>query len=135
MASSGFVKQRIDDVGRALQHHRAGACDASVLIVLSLIDGLARDVFNVSIFSKSRKSADLLTGVLLSPAAIHSLETIRAILAMDVSTTRVKGELSRHGALHGSERGYDTKPNSTKACVALIAVLEWLQAVAPDRSR
>ena len=130
LISNDIAGKRIAFIGKALQYHRAEGYEASVLIVLAQIDGLVRDAMNVDIFDKRCRVSDLMERAHLSPAAIHSFQGIRVILSKSVPTTQSRGVLSRHGVLHGRELGYDTKVNSVKAFVALIAILEWLQAAA-----
>jgi len=56
-----------------------------------------------------------------------SLAVLSRLLGAQQGATGATGTLSRNGILHGRELSYNTRRNSTKAFVALIAAIEWAQ--------
>lgn len=124
-----LLQKRYHLLSKALSHHRDGNYEASVPIVLSQIDGLLRDVLHIDFYNSKSLQHRTIKELELSPEMRRSLAGLHGVLCKNVSSTQLNGVLSRHGILHGRELGYDTEVNSTKALVALLAVIEWLQPV------
>jgi hypothetical protein len=112
-------------IHKALSHHQSGAYEASVPIVLAQIDGIVWDLTTpaTGLYRKGpgRSSGRRNNHRRLARRPEASESPLRAGHAKTAST----GQLTRHGILHGRELGYDTKINSTKVFVLLLAVIEW----------
>ena len=121
------VVARWSMIDRAVQHHEAGAYEASVPIVLAQIDGLVKDLTgnDVSFFEDNRRHEHLFESESWLFGLPESLRSIRKLFSVNLPKSGTSGTLSRHGILHGRELGYDTKMTSTKAFVLLAAVLDW----------
>jgi hypothetical protein len=123
-------------VEKALGHHRNGAYEASVPIVLAQVDGICQDLVGSKedmqffrLVPKTQYFADAST-IAGMPAG---LEHLRPLFSEVMRKSGVTGKLSRHGILHGRELRYDTEMNSTKVLVLLAAVIEWAQAEAREK--
>jgi hypothetical protein len=119
-------------IEKALDHHIDGRFEASVPIVLAQIDGIVLDVTGKSFFKRGDK-AHLRDDSTIAGVP-DGLELVAAVFSHTVPETVATGELQRHGVLHGRELGYDTRKNSTKAFVALLAVLEWARPLADSKA-
>jgi hypothetical protein len=64
----------------------------------------------------------------------EGLQPLRLLFSEDMKVSGATGALSRHGILHGRELGYDTKVNSTKVFVLLVAIIEWAYLRARTRA-
>jgi hypothetical protein len=119
-------------VEKALKHHVNGDYEASVPIVLAQVDGISLDLTDpqASFFKKGKGSHFTDTRTIAGMPG--GLEHLRHLFSEDMSQSGATGKLSRNGILHGRELGYDTRINSTKALVLLLAVMEWAQAKAHD---
>jgi hypothetical protein len=117
-------------VKKALKHHENGDYEASVPIVLAQVDGICLDLTNSqgSFFGKKKGSHFIDTRTIAGMP--EGLEHLRPYFSEDMRQSGATGRLSRHGILHGRELGYDTRINSTKVFVLLLAVMEWAQAEA-----
>jgi hypothetical protein len=123
-------------VEKALGHHRNGAYEASVPIVLAQADGICQDLVGskadmqfFKLESKTQYFADAST-IAGMPAG---LEHLRPLFSEVMRKSGATGRLTRHGILHGRELRYDIQMNSTKALVLLAAVIEWAQANAGEK--
>lgn len=120
---------RADLLYRACEHHRAGAYEASVPIVLAQIEGLTADVTGGRLFfsTDERRRAAIVENDSLATLS-WSLPVVRAAFSTGQHETVVHSRgLSRHGILHGRDLGYGTELVSTKCFVLLAAVVEWAQ--------
>jgi hypothetical protein len=113
-------------VGKALDHHRNGAYEASVPIVPAQVDGICQDLVGSKedmqffrLVPKTQYFADAST-IAGMPAG---LEHLRPLFSEVMRKSDVAGKLSRHGILHGRDLRYDTEMNSTKVLVLLAAVI------------
>lgn len=115
-------------VDKALKHHVAGAYEASVPIVLSQIDGIVWDLTEgkAGFFSAGKQAAELVDNETVAGLP-EGLVVLRQLVGQSVRETGTTGQLTRHGIMHGRELGYDTRINSTKAFVLLLAVVDWAQ--------
>jgi hypothetical protein len=121
-----LCRARADLVEKALTHHQSGAYEASVPIVLAQIDGLVRDTTEGAhgFFSGLGDRSHLRDSTTL-PGVDEGLDALQKYFGARQDVSSSTGGASRHGILHGRELGYDTKMNSTKALVLLLAVIEW----------
>jgi hypothetical protein len=118
-------------VRKALEHHKAGAYEASIPLLLAHIEGITADVTGGRLFfSKSpQRMAEVVDDATI--AGLHeAFPTVRAWFSKDEPLTVMTDSASRHGILHGRVLSYDTKLNSTKCIVLLLAVMEWAQPIA-----
>ena len=121
-----LCRARAELVEKALKHHQAGAYEASVPIVLAQIDGLVRDMTDgVHGFFSGLGDRSHLRDATTVPGVDEGLDALQRYFGARQDITSSTGAASRHGILHGRELGYDTKTNSTKALVLLLAVIEW----------
>jgi hypothetical protein len=99
-------------VEKALDHHRNGAYEASVPIVLAQADGICQDLvgskadmqfFNLQPKNQYFADASTIAGM---PAG---LEHLRPLFSEVMRKSGATGKLTRHGILHGRELRYDTK--------------------------
>jgi hypothetical protein len=111
---------------KAVEHHEAGAYEASIPIVLAQIEGLTADVTGGKLFFSRRedKQADVVDEAVLSAVPGH-LAALREHYSEGGHETRSSGGLSRHEILHGRELGYDTRINSLKVFPLLETVVAW----------
>ncbi|CAN5909238.1 hypothetical protein BH23ACT10_BH23ACT10_20600 [soil metagenome] len=118
-------------VEKALDHHRNGAYEASVPILLAQADGLCRDLVgsktDMQFFTRHAKRQHFTDSSTIAGMP-GGLEHLRPLFSDVTRKSDATGKLTRHGILHGRELGYDTKLNSTKALVLLAAIVEWAQA-------
>jgi len=115
-------------VDKALKHHGAGAYEASVPIVLAQIDGIVGDLTpgRMGFFFGKDQATHLVDNETVAGLP-EGLEVLRQLVGQSVWETGTTGQLARHGIMHGRELGYDTRINSTKAFVLLLAVVDWAQ--------
>lgn len=120
------MRPRVTLIDKALQHHQGAAYEASVPIVLAQIDGIVWDLTDPprGFFTGKGKGEHLVDENTIAGVP-EGLKPLRALFSQDMKESGATGRLTRHGILHGRELGYDTKVNSTKAFVLLIAVIEW----------
>lgn len=125
-----LVWDRVSLIEKAIEHHFAGAYEASTPIILAQIDGMSRDLTGQSFFSKGSNDP------YLDDETIAGMETnlpvVRALFSEDVRPTGDYGKVSRHGVLHGRDLGYATRVNSTKTIVLVAALAEYLPKIADN---
>jgi hypothetical protein len=122
------VFHRVVLVEKALEHHVAGAYEASVPIVLAQVDGIVRDLTGQSFYEK--RPPEHLRDRGTVAGIDEGLSSLTVLFSKDMRESGVSGVLSRHGILHGRELGYDSLINSTKCFVLLVAVVEWADPIA-----
>lgn len=132
---------RFELLREALAAHRAELFGPAITTVLSQIDGIVFDMTGKdarSFFATGRKASHLIDEKTLAGHP-SGLTVLAALFCKDAKTTQHSGRLMRHGIVHGRELGFNTLMNSTKAFVALLAVIEWAQPrareLADDRRR
>ena len=115
---------------KALQHHYAGAYEASVPIVLAQVDGIVFDMTESrnGFFDRLGDRTHLQDHTTIA-GIDEGLQALQAVFGSGkgMGRTSASGSMSRHGIMHGRELGYDTLVNSTKAFVLLFAIVEWAQ--------
>lgn len=115
-------------LGKAYDHHRAGAYEASIPILLAQIEGFVADVSGGKLFFSRDpdKAADVIDASTIATQD-EALPVVRKFFSASMDHTASEGSLRRHGILHGRELGYATRINSVKAFVLLQALVEWAQ--------
>lgn len=119
-------------VGLAWTHHVNGSYEASIPIVLAQVDGITHDATartsdpsGRSFFStNAARQADVADEETLAGME-HGLPAVREWYSARFSSTDASGTANRHGVMHGRELRYDTRINSTKSFVLLLATWEW----------
>lgn len=119
-------------VGLAWTHHVNMAYEASIPIVLAQVDGITHDATartnspsGRSFFSMSAaRQADVVDEETLAGME-HGLPAVRGWYSERFSSSDARGTSNRHGVMHGRELRYDTRINSTKSFVLLLATWEW----------
>jgi hypothetical protein len=111
---------------KAVDHHKAGSYEASILIVLAQIEGLVADVTGGKLFfSKSdQRKADIVAVNSLATLD-EALPVVRDLFSQSQNVSGATGGLSRHGILHGRELGYQTRINSVKCFVLVQSLVDW----------
>ncbi len=122
--------ERVALIEKAIEHHLAGAYEASIPIILAQIDGMSRDLTGQSFFSKA--SADPYLDDATLAGMEENLPVVRSVFSVDVNESGNFGLVSRHGVLHGRDLGYATRVNSTKTIVLVAALAEYFPRVADD---
>ncbi|GAA3776253.1 hypothetical protein GCM10022240_29730 [Microbacterium kribbense] len=125
-----IIWDRVAMIEKAINHHFAGAFEASISILLSQIDGLSFDLTGKSFFSKSNDDPFLDDATIAGMQA--NLPVVRALFSKDVRPTGHYGAVSRHGVLHGRDLGYATRVNSTKTIVLVAALAEYFPTIADN---
>jgi hypothetical protein len=120
-----FFRARHVLVRKAIAHHRNKAYEASVLILLAQADGITLQITGKQLFVQGRPKHvvdnESIAGL------PEGLQVLAPLFAASQKETTISDELSRHGILHGLQLGYDTKVNSTKCVVLLMAVMDWAE--------
>lgn len=115
-------------LAKAYEHHRAGAYEASIPILLAQIEGFVADVSGGKMFfSRDPQKAVEVVDASAIATLDESLPVAREFFSAGMDYTASEGSLRRHGILHGRELGYATRINSVKAFVLLQALVEWAQ--------
>ncbi|MGJ0184542.1 hypothetical protein [Corynebacterium glyciniphilum] len=121
---------RVALIEKAIEHHLAGAYEASIPIILAQIDGMSRDLTGQSFFSKANAEPYLDDATLSGME--KNLPVVRRVFSEDVKKSGSFGLVSRHGVLHGRDLGYATRVNSTKTIVLVAALAEYFPRIADD---
>lgn len=127
-----IIWDRVTLIEKAIEHHFAGAYEASIPILLAQIEGLSQDLTKKSFFTKRNNDP------YLDDETVAGMETnlpvVRTLFSEDVEPTGHYGKVSRHGVLHGRDLGYATRVNSTKTIVLVAALAEYFPKIADDIS-
>lgn len=113
---------------KALEDYKAGRYYASILVILSLIDGWVNDLNIVDhqrkgFFDKESK----LIAYNSMTAHPKGLGKLKEVFGKTRKQTRTE-EISipyRHGIMHGMDLGYDNRMVAAKCWAALFAVRDW----------
>jgi len=123
----GFTP-RFDLAMKALEDYKAGRYYASVLVVLSLIDGWVNDL---NIVDHQRKgffnSETKLIAYNSMTAHSRGLVKLKEVFGISRKKTQTE-EISipyRNGIMHGMDLGYDNRIVAAKCWAALFAVRDW----------
>jgi hypothetical protein len=128
---------RRKQLNEALESHQEQRYASAIGIVLPQIDGIVHDLTGKaarSFFASGPKARHLRDDETMAGHP-GGLTVLARLFNKDRRETTVDGELRRHGILHGRELDYDTLRNSTKAFVALLAVIEWAQPLAAAKAK
>lgn len=128
----GVLEHRQRLLNQAARHHSAGDYAASILIVLSQIEGITAQVTSPPegghgrmFFSKdARRRADVVDPSDLASIQA-SLERLQALYSDAVTKAQADGSWRRHGIAHGQEVAFDTFVNSSKYWSLLDLVVQW----------
>lgn len=125
------IWDRVNLIEKAIDHHFAGAYEASIPVLLAQIDGMSFDLTGQSFFSK--KNSD----PFLDDETIAGMETnlpvVRALFSEDIKVTANHAKISRHGIMHGRDLAYATYVNSTKTIVLVAALAEYFPKIADNK--
>ena len=125
-----LVRNRLLD--KALNHHKRGEYEASILIVLTQIDGLTLDFTEGQHgFFYHAKGEYFLDDETIAGMPEVLATVYRAVNHGD-DTTSFSTEFRRHPILHGRYLAFGTETNSTKAFALLAGVLDWLKPKATE---
>jgi hypothetical protein len=127
-----IAQHRARLIEKAWAHHANGSYEASIPIVLAQIDGITHDATTSPQDEKGRsffslgdnRRADVVDDETLAGIS-EALPVVRKWFSTEYATTATGGTPNRHGVLHGRELTYDTRTNSTKCFVLLLAMWEW----------
>lgn len=127
-----IAQHRARLIEKAWEHHSNGSYEASIPIVLAQIDGITHDATTSpqepkgrTFFSlRGRRKAEVVDDEALA-GINEALPIVRKWFSTEYPTTATGGTPNRHGVLHGRELTYDTRTNSIKCFVLLLAVWEW----------
>lgn len=139
----GIAEERARLVGLAWKHHLNEAYEASVPIVLAQVDGITHDATTGtgapsgrSFFSMNSSRQAIVADDETLAGIEHGLPAVRRWYSERFVSSGARGTTNRHGVLHGRELRYDTRINSTKSFVLLLAVWEWAnQQLAEEAQR
>jgi hypothetical protein len=112
---------------KAMEHHFRGDYEASVLIVLSQIDGLTFDFTEPShgfFFHAKRGNFEDDSTLAGMPDV---LRTVYGYVIQDPRGASLSGAFQRGPIMHGRQLAYGTEVNSTKAFALLAGVVDWLR--------
>jgi hypothetical protein len=125
-----LVRNRL--LQKALDHHEQGGYEASVLIVLSQIDGLVLDFTDPShgFFYKPR-DAEFEDDATIAGLPVVLRPVWRAVMR-GARQTSISDAFERSPIIHGRHLGFGTQTNSTKAFALLGGVIEWLKPKAHE---
>jgi hypothetical protein len=122
-------------VAKAMAHHFNGDYEASILLLLTQVEGIVMDVTVSSnqpmgkYFFKTKRGASATDGDTVVGIE-GALSIVRDWFCGGVLETQIGGTLSRHGIAHGRQLGYGTRENSARCIALLAAVIEWVRPLA-----
>lgn len=127
---------RVSLMLEALESHEEKRYASAIALILTQIDGIVYDMTgeDAKSFFAARKKATHLQDEETIAGHPAGLAVLAGLFTRDRRTTTVEGQLIRHGIVHGRELAYGTLRNSTKALVALLAVLEWAKPIATKQN-
>lgn len=124
-------RSRMPLAEKALADFKEGRYYATVLVVLSLLDGMVNEIQQKGFFAEG---VDLTAW---DSVAAHSkgLQRLTSILSQSRRKTRTESLTVpyRHGIVHGMDLGYDNQVVATKSWIALFATRDW--AVKAERNQ
>ena len=116
-------RDRMPLAKKALIDFKEGRYYSTILVIMSLLDGMVNEIQHRGFFSKE---VDLIAW---DSIAAHSkgLQKLVTVLSQPRKKTRAE-TISipyRHGILHGMDLGYDNQIVAVKSWVALFATRDW----------
>lgn len=131
MRSIEAFKSRIPLAEKALLDFTEERFYSSILVVLSLLDGMVNEIQQKGFFSQD---VDLTAW---DSITAHSKGLQKLVSVLSQSRTQTVNETInipyRHGILHGMDLGYDNRIVAVKAWVALFATRDW--AIKAERNQ
>ena len=132
-------RQRL--LNQAARHHFAGDYAASILLVLSQIEGITAQVTAPAKGGQGRlffsKHADRRADV-VDPSDLASiqasLDRLQVLYSVGVTEAQAAGVWRRHGIAHGQEVAFDTFVNSSKYWSVLDLVVQWAMPRGHERT-
>ena len=112
---------------KALNHHHRGEFEASVLIVLSQIDGVTYQFTERRHGFFFKATPDNFVDDSTIAGMPEVLRAVYRYVIQDPRETSSSGTFHRSPIVHGRQLAYGTETNSTKAFALLAGVLEWLK--------
>lgn len=129
MYELGEMRSRL--IAKAVSLHEKEEYAGSIPIILAQMEGIIIDMTgDKQKLFYSPKNPEHLEDTVTLPGHHLGLKTLSKIMSGSMNGTKSTGKLLRHGIMHGRELGYDTKLNSTKVLVALLAVIEFSHPLA-----
>jgi len=123
MVAVEAFRNRMPLAEKALVDFKHGRYYSTVLIVLSLLDGMVNEIQQKGFFAQD---VDLTAW---DSVVVHSkgLQKLTSILSQSRKKTRTENLTIpyRHGIVHGMDLGYDNKTVAVKSWVALFATRDW----------
>ena len=112
---------------KARDHHDRGEYEASVLIVLSQIDGISLQFTETKHgFFSGAKPADFVDDSTFAGMPEVLLPVWRHVNQPSHGPSRT-GAFQRHPIMHGQQLAFGTEVNSTKAFALLSGVIDWVK--------
>ena len=112
---------------KARDHHDRGEYEASVLIVLSQIDGITLQFSETKRgFFVGAKPHDFVDDSTFAGMPEVLLPVWRHVIQSSYGPS-LSGAFQRHSIMHGQELAFGTEVNSTKAFALLGGVIDWLK--------
>jgi hypothetical protein len=123
------LKPRLDLLKRALADYQSDRFYASVLVVVTVMDGFVNDVDKKTRRGLHARSQEELQAWDSVVGHHHGLTHVMREFQRPVKALRDSPvfELHRHGIVHGMETGYDNVIVATKAWNYLFAVVDWAE--------
>lgn len=112
---------------KALDHHSRGDYEASVLIVLSQIDGITLQFTENKHGFFIRAKSDSFVDDSTIAGMPEVLTPVWRYVNRDPHATSLSGAFQRSPIMHGTQLTYGTEVNSTKAFALLAGVIDWLK--------
>lgn len=128
---------RWEILDEAHRDHEDQRYASAISVVLAQLDGIVYDMTGAdarSFFSSGKKASHLEDETTLAGHP-RGLRVLGELYNRGSKATSLEGSLRRHSILHGRELRYATVANSTKAFVALLAVIEWAKPIAEVAER
>lgn len=114
-------------LNKALSHHNRGEYEASVLIVLSQIDGITYDFTESKHGFFFQAKPDNFVDDSTIAGMPEFLRTVWRYVIQDPRETSLSGAFQRGPIMHGRQLAFGTEVNSTKAFALLAGVIDWLK--------
>lgn len=125
-----FARDRL--LKKALDHHERGEYEASVLLVLTQIDGLVLDFTDPPFgFFYQPRDEEFEDDATVAGMPVVLRAVWRAVIRV-ANRTSMSDAFERAPIIHGRHLGFGTQTNSTKAFALLAAVIEWLKPKAHE---
>lgn len=121
----------------ALNVHKLGIYNLSIPVLLTQVDGISFDMFNVSFFTKSNNepkikkakekyiNKNIIYGEIFYELYLRPLDMITCFNMNSNQKDKIdKNLINRHSIIHGKDTNYGNKTNSCKCIMMLIYILD-----------